>query len=289
MSTIRSSENDLPDPRKILRSLGLSPKESLGQNFLINRPALEKIVDCLEIDPGELVLEIGPGLGHLTSVLARRAAQVVAIEKDERLYELCSSLMPKNVTVVHGDASKMALNELVSRHEGPFKVAGNLPFNQSVDILFNALDQLGSARKLVLMFQREVASRIVSPPCCKIYGSLSVLVWARTASKFCFLLQPGSFYPSPKVQASVVSFLPRKPAIFDERCLLVLKEIVEACFSNRRKTLSNALKRTRFSALLQASLPSGKAPWTSLRPENLSPEDYVFLADLYCREEEAMV
>ncbi len=223
------------------------PKKRLGQHFLIDKNVIRRIVLSAKIEEGERVLEIGPGRGALTEGLLEAGAKVTAIEVDYQLADLLKGRFPaENFEVITGDALKMSFTELAGDRKCRLKVVSNLPYNISGPILAKFLTERQALTLLVLMFQKEVADRLVALPGTKEYGILSVFTQAFTEIKKEFDVSKNFFSPRPKVDSSVVSLkVLEKPKveIWDEQ---FFKQVVRAAFGTRRKMLLNALKRLGF-------------------------------------------
>jgi len=224
-------------------SSGRRPLKALGQNFLVDGNIIEKIIRSADIHPEDSVLEIGPGRGALTEILAGRAGRLVLIEFD---HALAASLKRRfahdpRVTVIDGDVLAVDLAEILSAADS-WKVVANLPYNISTAVLFRLLEVRGKLSRMVLMLQKEVGDRLVAPPDCKDYGVTTVLLGLWFDMRREFLVHPGCFHPSPKVDSAVLSFVPLavpRVAVGDE---VVFKRVVKGAFAMRRKTLINCLK-----------------------------------------------
>ena len=218
-------------------------KKSLGQNFLKDPHYLRKIVDAAQVGPGDQVIEIGPGLGHLTRVIAERAKHVLALELDERLIPLLRKEFSaaRNIEVVHADALDFCYEKL----SGTWKVVANLPYYISTPIIQKLLACRSSFTSLTLMLQKEVADRIAAPPGGREYGYLSVLVQLYAKPRIEFTVPPGAFTPKPEVDSTVITLmlhdLPAVPFPDEDFFMRVIK----AAFSQRRKTLRNALRQLK--------------------------------------------
>ncbi len=236
----------LPPLREVIRRHGLSARKSLGQNFLLDLNLTGRIARAAGPLDGVTVLEIGPGPGGLTrALLAEGAARVVAVERDERAIAALGEIAahyPGRLHIVSGDALKFDIAPYLGK--GPIRVVANLPYNIATALLVSWLSVEPWPPwydRLVLMFQREVAERIVAPPGSKTYGRLSVLAGWRTQAKILFDIAPSAFVPPPKVTSSVVQFIPReKPLPCDRRAL---ERVTEAAFGQRRKMLRQSLKQ----------------------------------------------
>lgn len=220
-------------------------KKSLGQNFLTDRNVLSRIAACVEPAPTDCLLEIGPGKGALTELLAPGCARLVAIELDARLVPLLRSKFAANphVQIVEADILAVDLAALLTGTDGQrWKVAANLPYNISTPVLFAFLDQRALFSRLVLMLQKEVGDRLAAVPGGKEYGALSVLFRLHFDIVREFIVKPGSFHPVPKVDSAVLSFVPLpepRVAVGDEA---LFRRVVKGAFAMRRKTIWNCLK-----------------------------------------------
>lgn len=230
-------------PGVLLRQHQLFARKELGQNFLADPGTAEMITDAAEIRDTDTVMEIGPGLGALTLPAARKAGRVIAVEKDARLIPLLQAELDRagitNVSVVHQDVLKADFSEPAAGAR--LVVMGNLPYNISSQVLFRLVENRAMVSRAVLMFQKELAERIVSPPGNRDYGRLSV-VMQYCAEVETVLDIPGKrFFPKPEVASRVI-----RVRFFEERLLAPERErhlfrVIKAAFSKRRKTLKNSL------------------------------------------------
>ena len=277
----------MPNPRAILAKYQIRPLKRLGQSFLSDPNIIRKIIEVSDIRRDETVVEIGAGLGVMTALMARKAERVIALEIDRALIPVLHEELKKydNVEILHVDALKY---EFRSRGGATFKVVGNIPYNISSQILFRLLEARDHISSMVLMFQREVAERLVAGPGSKTYGILSVLVRLYTDPAIVFNVSPQCFYPRPKVESAVVRMdIPEKPLIgVDDDAFLLT--VVRSAFSKRRKTLMNNLKASsriglRHDALLQVLDSLGIDP--ARRAETLAPEDFARLSNALSRRQ----
>ena len=216
-------------------------KKRYGQHFLLPQWA-DKLVEAIEPRATDRFLEVGAGPGALTLRLAPRVAHLTAIEVDREMVDLLTPELPSNVTLVHQDFLETPVADLLA--DGPLRVAGNLPYNVSSPILFRLIEAHTRHGRLVdatLMLQREVAERIEARPGTKAYGVLSISVQLHADVRRVLALPPGAFRPVPKVHSSVLRLTFRPPAVVlrDEAAFTAM---VQSMFTQRRKTLSNALK-----------------------------------------------
>ena len=229
---------------QILKSYGLMPRKRFSQNFLTDRNIAARIVNALGLKGDDAVIEIGPGLGILTEGLLDSGAKVIGIEIDR---DLAGRLKERfdgrnNLEIINADALKISYKELAAQRKEKLKVVSNLPYDISTPIIFKLLEEREIFSMFLLMLQKEVAQRIVSPPDNKEYGVLSVMVQLLADVKIEFDVPPSCFHPAPKVYSSVVRFnILNKPRI-DVEDIAFFKKVVKASFGQRRKTLLNALK-----------------------------------------------
>ena len=220
-------------------------KKSLGQNFLVDQNVLERIVAAVAPTADDRVLEIGPGQGALTGRLAPRVGRLVAVELDKRLLGPLSAAYGSlpHVTIVEGDILRVNLPELLRSHgHGQWKVAANLPYNISSQVLFLFLETPTLFSRLVLMLQKEVGDRLVASPGTKEYGILSVFCALHFDVVRECLVKPGSFRPIPKVDSVVLRFTPLAAPRCDVGDEALFRRVVKTAFGQRRKTLWNCLK-----------------------------------------------
>jgi 16S rRNA (adenine1518-N6/adenine1519-N6)-dimethyltransferase len=270
--------DDLPPLREVIRRHGLTAKKSFGQNFLLDLNLTARIARAAEPLENITVVEVGPGPGGLTrALLALGALRVVAIERDQRAIaalEEIAARYPGRLDIVAGDALRIDVRE----HLGPerARVVANLPYNIATALLIDWLTAEPWPPwydALVLMFQREVAERIVAKPGGKAYGRLAVLAGWRTDAKILFDVARTAFVPQPKVTSSVVRLDPRPvPLACDAQAL---QRVTEAAFGQRRKMLRQSLKSLGVdtAALLAAA---GIEP--TARAEEIPVDGFVALA-----------
>jgi 16S rRNA (adenine1518-N6/adenine1519-N6)-dimethyltransferase len=233
--------------RRLLERWGLQPDKGLGQNFLVDQTALERIVAAAELTPDDIVLEVGAGLGTLTERLARSAGRVVAVELDERLVPVLRDEVSglDNVTLVQGDVLALDPAGLVNAASDRYKVVANLPYYITAAVLRHLLEASLKPQRMVVTVQREVAERIVAKPGQMSLLAVSVQFYGRP--RLLFRIRPGSFYPSPGVESAVVRIdlhdMPPVPvgdaaASVDADAFF---RVVRAGFAQRRKQLRNTL------------------------------------------------
>ena len=231
----------------ICKRFDIKMSKKLGQNFLIKRGIVDEIVKAADLQEGEPVLEIGPGIGTLTQGLAQSGANVTAIELDTRLLEVLDTTLAQysNVTIVHGDVLKLDVPSIMNNES--FKVVANLPYYITTPIIMSLLESRLPIERLVVMVQKEVALRMVAKPSTKDYGALSVAVQYYTKPDIVLDVPPKSFLPAPAVTSSVIRCVLRdKPPVdvVDEKLFF---RVVKAGFAQRRKTFANTMKTTGLS------------------------------------------
>lgn len=215
------------------------PKKRFGQHFLTDRHYLERIVAAIDPRPGDSMVEIGPGTGVLTAELARTMKRLHVVEIDRDLAAGLAARFPEgNVTVHEGDALEFDYAALPA----PLRVVGNLPYNVSTPILFRMADYADRLHDCVFMLQREVVERMVAAPDTAAYGRLSVMLQYRFDMALALRVPPGAFTPPPKVDSAVVRMRPLGPGRQRARDEARFAAIVAAAFSQRRKTLRNAVR-----------------------------------------------
>lgn len=241
MSTSRAPKADhtFRDPRKVLAEHGLSPKRGFSQSFLTSRGVVERIARAAELRAGETVVELGAGLGTLTSALIATGARVIAVERDRELAPVLRAELGDAATVVEADAATLDLAALRLPGEAEVCVVGNLPYAITGAILQNLHRQREVVARAVLMVQLEVAERLLARPGSAEYGALSVFTQAGFEVRRVTRVAPGSFHPPPRVHSAVIHLRRLQPPRAVERD--AFRRVVRAAFQARRKTLRNAL------------------------------------------------
>ncbi|MCL4457772.1 MAG: 16S rRNA (adenine(1518)-N(6)/adenine(1519)-N(6))-dimethyltransferase RsmA [Nitrospirae bacterium] len=250
------------------------PKKHLGQNFLFDPSILHRIVEASGVTKEDTVVEIGPGPGTLTKILAGAAKKVIAIELDYELYARLKDELNefKNIELIHSDALKYPYEALE-----PFKVVANIPYYITTPIIFRLLDARKNLKSMTLTIQKEVAQRIAAKPDTKEYGVLSIAVQYYSKPELKFVIPKGAFRPVPKVDSAVIRIeILDKPAVAvnDEKLFF---RVVKTSFAQRRKTLANSLKSIS-NDIKEILIAAGIDP--RRRAETLSIEEFARLADL---------
>ncbi|MEG6617143.1 16S rRNA (adenine(1518)-N(6)/adenine(1519)-N(6))-dimethyltransferase RsmA [Peptococcaceae bacterium 1198_IL3148] len=285
---------DLSSPakvREILARHNFSTRKALGQNFLIDGNIINKIVQAAEVTANDLVVEIGTGIGVLTSALAEKASQVVAVEIDQKLKPILTETLGDyhNTAVVFADAMEVDFDQLVAEKSAgrygskaqSYKLVANLPYYITTPLIMHMLTNRFNLNRLVLMTQKEVAQRMVAKPGHKDYGALTVAVQYYTEADIAFKVPKTVFHPKPEVDSAVICLKVReKPAVkvLNEKLFF---NVMRAAFGMRRKTLLNALTGS--------TLNIGKEQWTNIlhkisidpkrRGETLSIEEFALIAN----------
>ncbi|MFY7836353.1 MAG: 16S rRNA (adenine(1518)-N(6)/adenine(1519)-N(6))-dimethyltransferase RsmA [Novosphingobium sp.] len=266
---------DLPPLRDVVNRHGLFATKALGQNFLFDEHLLDRIARVPGKLKGENVLEVGPGPGGLTRALLRAGANVTAIEMDKRCLPALAELgeaFPGQLTVIEGDATKIAPETLF---DGPWHVAANLPYNVGTQLFTGWLsgqDWPPQWKSLTLMFQLEVAERIVAQPGTDAYGRLAVLAQWRSTPRIAMKVHRSAFTPPPKVMSAIIHVEPG--TMPDGVSARMLERVTEAAFGQRRKMLRQSLKG--LPGALDALEALGIDP--QRRAETLSVEEFVSIA-----------
>ena len=229
--------------RRLLREFDIQPKKSLGQNFLVDQRALERIVEAAELGPEDIVLEIGPGLGALTRLLAAEAGRVVAVELDQRLVEVLRQTLTDlpNVEIIHGDILELNLADLLEQQGDNFqyKVVANLPYYITSAIIRHLLTAEVRPKLMVVTVQLEVARRITAEPGEMSLLAVSVQFYGRP--RIVTRIKAGAFYPSPQVDSAVIRIDLDDCPVVEVDDVDSFFEVVRAGFAQRRKQLRNAL------------------------------------------------
>ena len=280
--------DNLPPLRVVLRRHGLFAKKSLGQNFLLDLNLTARVARAGGSLDGVTVVEVGPGPGGLTrALLAEGARRVIAIERDDRAINALQEIAaryPGRIDIVPGDALEFNARAHLGFERA--RVIANLPYNIATPLLIGWLSESWPPwyDSLVLMFQREVAERIVATSGSKAYGRLAVLAGWRTEAKIMFDVAPTAFVPPPKVTSSVVRLIPRaKPLACDANAL---QRVTEAAFGQRRKMLRQSLKSVGVDTL---TLLAEACIEPTLRAEEIPVEGFVALANVFAARAKAHV
>ena len=288
--------------KETLERFGLATKYRLGQNFLVQDHVIEKIVQLAEVQPTDVVVEVGPGLGTLTVALLDRARAVCSLEADSELEQVlavtCKEPHPDSFALVMGDALAITPQKLSEAYSTlpaitqsaapsvpmPTKFVSNLPYQVAATLILKFFQELPSLERAVVMVQAEVADRISAKPSTKAYGAYTakLSLFAQVTGRF--EVGPGNFMPPPRVNSAVVRLdraqarNPVSSKLLSEEELLHTMRVIDAAFAQRRKTIRNSMSASGFDKdkLDQAFLATGIAP--TVRAEVLTSQDFICLA-----------
>ncbi|PKM51111.1 MAG: 16S rRNA (adenine(1518)-N(6)/adenine(1519)-N(6))-dimethyltransferase [Firmicutes bacterium HGW-Firmicutes-7] len=271
---------------EIINKYNFVIQKRFGQNFLIDLNILEKIVQGAELTEDDVVIEIGPGIGSLTQVLAENAKKVIAIEIDKKLIPILEETLIgyDNITIINEDILKVDLHKLIAQHnEGnKVKVIANLPYYITTPIIMGLFENNIPVDIITVMVQKEVADRMQAKPGKKDYGALSLAVQYYSKPKIVTQVGPNCFIPAPKVGSSVISLKRFDEQAFDVTDPKFLFRLIKAAFSQRRKTLVNSVSNhenleVSKEQLLQALHEMGLDP--RVRGEALTLEQFIELTN----------
>ncbi|GAB6196140.1 16S rRNA (adenine(1518)-N(6)/adenine(1519)-N(6))-dimethyltransferase RsmA [Lysobacter xanthus] len=255
------------------------PKKSLGQHFLHDRGIISNIVLAVDPQPGDRLVEIGPGQGAITFPLLDRHGELTVIEFDRDLIAPLTQAAHAHgaLQVIHRDVLQVDFTELAAG--GTIRLVGNLPYNLSSPILFHALDHAAVVRDMHFMLQKEVVDRMAAGPGSKVYGRLGVMLQAYCRVTPLFDVPPGAFRPPPKVDSAVVRLVPRPASEIAVADRAMFANVVRDAFSQRRKTLRNALSKICDADAIRAA---GLDP--QHRAEQVPVDGFVVLANALARD-----
>ena len=288
--------------KETLERFGLATKYRLGQNFLVQDHVIEKIVQLAEVQPTDVIVEVGPGLGTLTVALLDRAHAVCSLEADSELEQVlavtCKEPHPDSFALVMGDALAITPQKLAEAYSAlpavaqdaatsapmPTKFVSNLPYQVAATLILKFFQELPSLERAVVMVQAEVADRIAAKPSTKAYGAYTakLSLFAQVTGRF--EVGPGNFMPPPRINSAVVRLdrtqarNPLTSKFLSEEELLHTMRVIDAAFAQRRKTIRNSMSASGFDKdkLDQAFLATGIAP--TVRAEVLTSQDFICLA-----------
>ena len=252
------------------------PRKRLGQHFLVDRTALERIADALAPTKNDIVVEIGPGRGALTDLLSERAKRVVAIELDRDLvpYLRARYALAGNVEVIERDVLQLRLADVAGDE---FLLAGNVPYYITTPILFHALEPPRPTRAVYLV-QREVAERVVAPPGSRTYGALSVNVQGFARAELVGRVPAGAFRPPPAVESAILRVTPRADAVVPTSLEADFRSLVQEAFGLRRKQMRRVVRTVaRLDADSADRVLRSAEIDPEVRPETLSPDEFARL------------
>ena len=284
--------------QQLLESAGISPKKRLGQHFLIDLNLMRLLVDAANIGSSDIVLEVGCGTGSLTEALARRAGVVIAVEIDTALAEIAKRELKDfgNVKIINTDIlkSKTTISPVVTdalaltrkKYPGRILLVANLPYNVASPVTLNLLTEPVVADAMSVTVQKQVAERMVAAPGSKDYGTLSIFLSATGEIKMIRVLMPTVFWPQPSVDSAMVSFVRNKDKAGRVLDMKLLGDIVNLFIGHRRKMLKACTKFARGRLAQITNWPEIFQRCSidpTVRPEQLSTQDYISLANLILR------
>lgn len=261
-----------------LRELEAHPHKKFGQNFLVDPPIVSRMVQAADIHPTDSVLEIGPGLGVLSELLAGVAGRLYLVEVDPVLANRLRTCLAQHHNVHIITADFLDLDIAATFTETPIQVVASLPYNVATPILFRLLEHRRQFPTATVMLQKEVAERLSAKAGTKEYGALSVMIQLYATVTKVVTVQPGSFFPAPKVQSQIVNLAFQDSPRVAVREAIVFRRVVKAAFGQRRKTLRNALKAAGYRELEALSARSGID--FQRRGETLSLAEFATLANM---------
>ena len=255
--------------------LGHQAKKRFGQNFLHDEGVISKIVDAIDPEPGENLIEIGPGLGALTEPVIERAGAISVVELDRDLAHRLRHhpFIASKLTIYEADALKFDFSEIATK-EKPLRIFGNLPYNISTPLIFHLLTFKDSVKDMHFMLQKEVVERMAASENCKAYGRLSIMTQYQCQVIPVMQIGPEAFKPAPKVDSAIVRLIPHGEIKNPVKDIASLNQVCLAAFNQRRKTIRNSFKKL-FTVEQLADLGID----ATLRAENLPVSDYIKLAN----------
>lgn len=263
------------DIRTVLNQYGLQPNKRLGQNFLIDKNIINIIVDAIDAQKNDTILEVGPGLGVLTAEMVARAKHVTAVEKDRGLIPHLNDLFKDadNFELINSDIMDIPTNSILN---GITKFVSNLPYSCGTRILLDFVLSNKAPREIIVMVQLEVAQRITAEANTSDYGLLALLTGIRYDSKILKIVSPNCFWPRPEVKSAVVKLVKRDKTLLNQNELRSFRKLTKSAFSQKRKKISNSLKKTITEEMFKESNVS-----SSLRPEQVTLNQWIQLTKAY--------
>ena len=259
--------------------LGHQAKKRFGQNFLYNDAVISDIIDAINPEPGENLIEIGPGLGALTEPVIERAHKLSVVELDRDLAHRLRHhpFLAPHLTIYETDALQFDFAQLAHNQDGsakPLRIFGNLPYNISTPLIFHLLTFKDKVEDMHFMLQKEVVERMAAAHGCKAYGRLSIMTQYQCQVIPVMEIGPEAFKPAPKVDSAIVRLIPHSEIKNPVKDINALNTICLAAFNQRRKTIRNSFKK-----LITVEQLTSLAIDANLRPENLTLDDFIKLAN----------
>ncbi|MBX9668204.1 MAG: 16S rRNA (adenine(1518)-N(6)/adenine(1519)-N(6))-dimethyltransferase RsmA [Candidatus Obscuribacterales bacterium] len=269
----------------ISRARRVYAKKKLGQNFFVDPERLQRIVDSLDLNPQDHIVEIGPGLGFLTEVLAETGNQVTAIELDRELVDNFRSRLPANVNLIHGDFLDF---DLLSLNPKPTKIIGNVPYQITSPIMAHVFGEIGEPSAwysniscVVMTIQLEVADRLIAKPGSKAYSHLTILKEYLFDAEILFKVPPLSFFPVPEVTSAVVRLTPLAKPPVEPTDMKMFRKVLAAGFKQRRKMIKNNLRFLKINEIEISKIMREAGINPSARAEDLSIRQFAVLSDAF--------
>jgi 16S rRNA (adenine1518-N6/adenine1519-N6)-dimethyltransferase len=255
--------------------LGHQAKKRFGQNFLHNDAVISDIIDAINPEPGENLVEIGPGLGALTEPVIERAKKLSVVELDRDLAKRLRHhpFLAPHLTIYETDALTFDFAQLAT-DEKPLRIFGNLPYNISTPLIFHLLTFKDKVQDMHFMLQKEVVQRMAAEPHCKAFGRLSIMTQYQCQVIPVMEIGPEAFKPAPKVDSAIVKLIPHSEIKNPVKDINALNTVCLAAFNQRRKTIRNGFKN-----LISVEQLESLNIDANLRPENLTLDDYIMLAN----------
>jgi 16S rRNA (adenine1518-N6/adenine1519-N6)-dimethyltransferase len=275
----------LTEIRQLLAERGLTPRHRLGQNFLHDKNQLTKLVDAANVQPSDLILEVGPGTGTLTEALLERGANMIACELDEQLANLLHDRLDDRITLIRGDAldKQRRLNPQIIEaiHSRRFKLVANLPYQIASPLISSLLTDHPNCRGMYVTIQKEVAERLMAQSNSKAYGSLTIIVQALADIELISTLSPGCFWPPPDVTSAMIAITPKHstPIKSGTESARAFATFITQMFTKRRKQLGTVFGRQHagWSDERVQSL-------VNLRPDAISVDQAIALWQVFAQE-----
>lgn len=264
----------------LLKKHNFKFKKRFGQNFITDLNLLERIADSGDISKEDIVLEIGPGAGTLTKVLAEKAGYVIALEIDRTLIPILEEQFKNysNISVVNEDALKVNFDEVVKKfypEASEYKIVANLPYYITTPLLFNALERADLLSQMVVMVQKEVGQRLQASPSTKDYGALTLMANYYAQVQYMFTVSKKLFSPEPEVDSAIVKFTKHDKRTLNSSQEEVFKKLVKASFSQRRKTFLNSIKTLKLDKERMITFLNEAGYGEKVRGEELPLEVYL--------------
>lgn len=283
----------LEETKFIMDKYKIKANKSLGQNFLISDEVIENIIDKSEIKSDDLIIEIGPGLGTLTSCLLEKAKKVICIELDDKMIEILQDRFKlyNNFELIHNDVLKVDLQELIKKEKENnniknVKVVANLPYYITTPIIMKLLEEKLDLKSITVMVQKEVGDRLIATPGDKETGAITYTVYYYASAKKIIEVSKNSFIPEPEVTSEVIQLNIRTDEPVNVENKEEMFKIIKGAFMQRRKTLLNALTNAKIFASKEAGAKILKELGIAenIRPEKLTLQNYADITNKICNK-----